>query len=207
MHGKTRILMTSLFVVMTLITIFTGCTSKQELMRKEQEQQKAVQDSIAQADSVAKADSLAQAARADSIAAAHEKERLRLKREKEERERQAKLEAERKAKQSLQIVYFDFDESGLTTQARDILQQNAAIIQSYPAWNVVVEGHCDERGSAVYNLALGERRAASIREYYEGYGIDTARIRLVSFGEERPAVAGTGEAAWSKNRRGVTAVE
>lgn len=77
----------------------------------------------------------------------------------------------------------------------------------YPKWQVTVEGHCDERGSTEYNLALGERRAATVKQYYQDFGIDPKQIKIISYGEERPAVQGHSEKAWAKNRRAVTLVK
>ena len=107
----------------------------------------------------------------------------------------------------LKTVYFDYDKSELTETARATLKQNADWLKTNAQWNVVVEGHTDERGTLEYNLALGQRRAASVRDYMGSLGVAPARVRVVSYGEERPAEPGHNEAAFAKNRRAVSLVE
>ncbi len=101
-------------------------------------------------------------------------------------------------------VFFGYDSYELTPDAQSTLERQAAWLQTYPGVTVVVEGHCDERGTREYNLALGERRAASVANYLVALGIDPNRIQTISYGKERPAVDGHDETAWSQNRRGVT---
>lgn len=98
-------------------------------------------------------------------------------------------------------VYFAFDESNLDAAARGILDSNAAWLQAKSTLSIVIESNCDERGSREYNLALGQRRADSVRSYLETRGIAASRIDTVSFGEERPVCKGSGEACWAQNRR------
>jgi peptidoglycan-associated lipoprotein len=98
-------------------------------------------------------------------------------------------------------VFFDFDRSELRTDTRSILDQNAKLLKSNSDWDFVLEGHCDERGTVEYNLALGERRAQSVRSYLVNLGISASRIRTISYGEERPFDPGHNETAWAKNRR------
>lgn len=98
-------------------------------------------------------------------------------------------------------IYFDFDRSDLRSEAREVLNQKAEVLRQYPDIRVRIEGHCDERGTVEYNLALGERRAEAARSYLIDLGIDPDRLTTVSYGEERPAVEGQNEAAWSQNRR------
>jgi peptidoglycan-associated lipoprotein len=101
----------------------------------------------------------------------------------------------------LRSVYFAFDKYDLTDESRRILQGNATILQNNAGFRVVIEGHCDERGTIEYNLALGEKRARAVRDYMASLGLGAGRMRIVTYGEERPAVPGHGEAAWAKNRR------
>jgi peptidoglycan-associated lipoprotein len=101
-------------------------------------------------------------------------------------------------------VFFSYDRYDLTPEAQATLQKQAAWLKSYPQATVVVEGHCDERGTREYNLALGERRAAPVANYLVALGIDANRIQTISYGKERPAVDGHDETAWAQNRRGVT---
>lgn len=98
-------------------------------------------------------------------------------------------------------VYFDFDKFDIKPEYRDQLKGSAAVMKKFPQLRVLVEGHCDARGTEEYNLALGERRARTVKEYLMVLGVSAGQIEVVSFGEERPAVEGTGEAVWSKNRR------
>ena len=102
------------------------------------------------------------------------------------------------------IIYFDFNAAYLNGAAMDILNEQIAWLQNNPMAMVVVEGHCDERGTREYNLALGEKRANAVKDYMIVNGIDAGRIRTISYGKERPDVFGSTENAWSKNRRSVT---
>lgn len=101
-----------------------------------------------------------------------------------------------------ETVYFDFDKSDLRQDARDVLSKNAEIIlKSLAGAKTQVEGHCDERGSAEYNLALGERRAKSVQKYLTTLGVKPESLSVISYGKEKSAVIGSDEAAWAKNRR------
>lgn len=101
----------------------------------------------------------------------------------------------------LETVYFDFDAWILTSRARETLSRNAAWLRNNPAVKVTLEGHTDERGSDAYNLALAERRAKSAAQYLLTLGIAANRLETVSYGEDKPAVEGHDESAWTKNRR------
>jgi peptidoglycan-associated lipoprotein len=102
----------------------------------------------------------------------------------------------------LQSVYFDYDRYEIRSDASGALRSNATAIQANEGWGTVtVEGHCDERGSEEYNLALGDRRANAVRRYLIDLGVPSSRLRTVSFGEARPAVPGHDENAWRYNRR------
>lgn len=100
-----------------------------------------------------------------------------------------------------QPAFFDYDSSDLLPAAQKVLDTNAVVMKKYPAWVVTIEGHADERGTAEYNLALGERRAAAARVYLVSLGIAANRLRTVSYGKEFPFDPGHDESAWSKNRR------
>ncbi len=102
---------------------------------------------------------------------------------------------------NLRDVYFEYDASELSQAATEALMQNAAYMMSNPGFKVLIEGHCDERGTIDYNLALGERRAIMVRDYLVNYGVDSSRLQYVSYGKERPFVLGSDEAAWAQNRR------
>ena len=101
-------------------------------------------------------------------------------------------------------VYFDFDSAALGYDAQVTLSRQLAFLQLNPEAVVVIEGHADERGTREYNLALGDRRASAARDYLLAKGIDAARIRTVSYGKERPAMSGSNETSWAKNRRAAT---
>lgn len=104
-------------------------------------------------------------------------------------------------------VFYGYDRYDLTNEARNTLDLQAQWLMKYPNVNVTIEGHCDERGTREYNLALGERRAAAVKSYLVARGIDPNRLTTISYGKERPAVPGADEASWAQNRRGVTKVD
>lgn len=103
-------------------------------------------------------------------------------------------------------VFFDFDKSELKPEARQTIEALAVWMNDYPAATLTIEGHCDERGTREYNLALGERRANAVHDYLVALGIDPNRLSTISYGKERPAVLGSNEEAWAQNRRGVFVV-
>jgi peptidoglycan-associated lipoprotein len=136
--------------------------------------------------------------RADSIAAANA-ERDRLAREAADRERAAA--AERAKNALLATIYFDYDASDIRGDARSALDQKLPILRANSGLQIRISGHADERGSDQYNDALGQRRAASTKRYLTDNGIDAARISIVSYGEQKPAMTGSDENAWARNRR------
>jgi peptidoglycan-associated lipoprotein len=115
--------------------------------------------------------------------------------------------AELNAAGVLATVYFAFDSVDLSDDARATIQANADWLQANPRFGVVVEGHCDERGTIEYNIALGDRRARTVRDYLTSLGVDAGRVRVVSYGEERPQDAGHDESAWARNRRAEFVIE
>lgn len=104
-------------------------------------------------------------------------------------------------------VFFDFDKYSLKPEARDQLGKWVAFLKKYPNDQIVVEGHADERGTREYNLALGERRANSVKDFLVAQGIQASRLKTISYGKERPAVLGSNEAAWAQNRRAVGVIQ
>jgi peptidoglycan-associated lipoprotein len=98
-------------------------------------------------------------------------------------------------------AFFGYDESTLSADAQAALTSSANWLRSNPQYNLLVEGHTDERGTEQYNLALGDRRAHTVREFLSALGVDGSRVRTVSYGEERPFASGSNESAWSQNRR------
>lgn len=103
-------------------------------------------------------------------------------------------------------VFFAFNESNITPEGHAILEKQADWLKRYQNVTITVEGHCDDRGTREYNLALGERRATAVKKMLVALGIPANRVSTISYGKERPAVVGDNEAAWAQNRRGVTVV-
>lgn len=142
----------------------------------------------------------------DSAISAEESEAARLARLEEERLAAEQAQREREmmsAKEQFlnKHIYFDFDSSVLTSVAQSILREKAEWLYTNPDVNVVIEGHCDERGTTAYNLALGDRRAESAKAFLINMGISNARMTTISYGEEMPLDPSHNEAAWAKNRR------
>jgi peptidoglycan-associated lipoprotein len=104
-------------------------------------------------------------------------------------------------------VLFDYDKSDLTEADRGTLQKQAAWLQRFPTVTLIVEGHCDERGTREYNLALGARRAQAVKDYLTSLGVSGARLDTISYGKERPVCVESNEACYSQNRRGVSTIK
>jgi len=104
-------------------------------------------------------------------------------------------------------VYFDTDQSSVNGEGRGTLDKQAAWLKQYTNYQITIEGKCDERGTREYNLALGERRANSVKQYLVSQGVPAARIQTISYGKERPEVTGSDEGAWARNRVGITALQ
>ncbi len=140
----------------------------------------------------------------DSVRAAEEARR----RAEAEAAAQRAAEAERQraiaaARATLEeMVFFDYDMSEIRDDAAAVLRQKVAILRASPQVRIRIEGHCDERGSTEYNLALGNRRAEAIRQFLAGFGLSEDRFEIVSFGEGRPLAQGSNESSWARNRRG-----
>jgi peptidoglycan-associated lipoprotein len=129
-----------------------------------------------------------------------------------EAERLAEEEAKRVAMMALNMfqsedIYFDFDSSALSPMSQEVLQRKADWMNENMDATVIVEGHCDERGTAAYNLALGERRADAAKEFLVNLGVSADRVTTISYGEEKPVDPGQNEEAWAKNRRAHFVVE
>jgi peptidoglycan-associated lipoprotein len=103
-------------------------------------------------------------------------------------------------------VFYDFDKSDLRPDARGTVEALAVWLNNYPAATLTIEGHADERGTREYNLALGDRRANSVRDYLAALGVSANRLSTISYGKEKPAVLGSNEESWAQNRRGVFVV-
>jgi peptidoglycan-associated lipoprotein len=118
-----------------------------------------------------------------------------------DQEQSAKVEAAAKAEVNIRDINFDFDQSNIRPDAREILKANADILLKKGAAQITIEGYCDERGTAEYNMALGERRAQEAKKYLVNLGMKASQIKTISYGEERPLDPGHDEDAWAKNRR------
>ncbi|WP_392560248.1 peptidoglycan-associated lipoprotein Pal [Orbus mooreae] len=105
--------------------------------------------------------------------------------------------------QAANTVYFDFDKYNIKPDFARALDTHAEFLRAHPSFNVVIEGHADERGTPEYNIALGERRAAAVKAYLQGRGVSANQMTIVSYGKEKPAVLGHDEQAYEKNRRAV----
>ena len=143
-------------------------------------------------------------ARNDSIVAARaaEQARAQAERDAQRREQDRMTREADQARRTLEaVVQFDYDESVITAAAERLLRAKLPILRNSPTVRLRLEGHADERGSTEYNLALGSRRAESVREFLSGFGISANVFTTTSFGEERPAVNRSDEAAWAQNRR------
>jgi peptidoglycan-associated lipoprotein len=103
-------------------------------------------------------------------------------------------------------VFFDFDKSNIKAEGQQTLERQASWLKQYASVTITVEGHCDDRGTREYNLALGNRRATAVKNALVALGIPASRVQTISYGKERPAVVGDSEAAWAQNRRGVTVI-
>jgi peptidoglycan-associated lipoprotein len=145
-------------------------------------------DSLA---AIRRADSIAAARRADSIAAAQRAAQAAA-RERAVAAARATLE---------EMVHFDYDKSDIRSDAAAVLRRKVDVLRASPQVQLRIAGHADERGSTEYNLALGNRRAESVRQFLTGFGLDASRFAIISFGEERPLVNQSDESAWAQNRR------
>jgi peptidoglycan-associated lipoprotein len=139
---------------------------------------------------------------AEDEAARREAEEMRRAREARQRQEAASMSEEaRRAAFEDENIHFDFDKYVLTPQAMMILDDKAAYLREHPGVRVLVEGHCDDRGSNEYNLALGDRRANSAKDYLVKSGVAESRITTISYGEEQPLCRQQNESCWSRNRR------
>ncbi len=196
---RRRVCAWSIVFVGALMLALAGCAQKDGAQMESAEVQK---DQPAQTES--QQQETAAAAEEEKSAAEEETvEEYGVSEEKAEEEQEKEEEGlKQEAKQALKKrIHFAFDSSELSSQAQKTLKAKAKILKKNPELNIVIEGHCDERGTDEYNMALGERRARAAYEYLILLGVDADRMNLVSYGEERPLVEGDNEEAWAKNRR------
>jgi len=175
-----RVLLAGVIILFTPLLIFCGCAKKQ----------------------VVKQEIPAGASQAPEVSGEAKGEAERLPGEGELGEESLKGEGLiSKVQEQLLDINFEFDQFTLTDTAREKLAKNASILSKYSDVKILIEGHCDERGTEEYNLALGERRAESAKQYLVTLGISASRISTISYGEEKPLDPGHNEVAWAKNRR------
>src|SRR5204862_6408639 len=157
----------------------------------------------ANTDSIAEAQRLEAERQAREAAAAKEREEAERRRQQQIADSLAALGKSTEAVRALlgTMIHFDYDKAIIRSGDASVLDQKVAILQANPGLRIRVSGHCDERGSDEYNLALGNRRATAAKQYLASHGIDASRIETVAYGEERPIDPGHDEEAWAKNRR------
>jgi peptidoglycan-associated lipoprotein len=201
MKNKIRTLII-LGMVMSLMLFAGSCAKKQVAAPGPTQEEIEAAERAAQEERDRLARERAERERAERAA---QEERDRLAREQDERDRQ-EAARQQQARQEMrefesENIYFDFDMSELKPEARDILREKAAYLQKNSGYRVRIEGHCDERGTNEYNIALGERRANAAKDFITALGISGNRISILTYGEEKPADPGHNEDAWAKNRR------
>lgn len=202
------------FTIILMMTAFlTGCPKKQTIAEEakapavDAEKQKAEARAKAEAEARAKAEAetraKAEAAKTKEEAAVKAKEEAAVNTEaKDTKEAAAKTEAKVTEEFRLEDIHFDFDKSDIKEKDRDILKGLSDWLSKNKSAKIQIEGHCDERGTNEYNLALGERRAHSAKQYLVTLGVAKNRISTISYGEEKPLCAEANEDCWAKNRRG-----
>jgi peptidoglycan-associated lipoprotein len=194
--GKKSLVVLVLILCVGLLLV--GCPKKTVV--KEEPSMKKAEEAVAEREKAAKL--------------AAEKESARIREEEAKKAKEQEFEKSLVAKKEpgiagevfesrlLKDIHFDFDRYDIRPGDAEILKENAALLMKYPKVKIQTEGHCDERGTSEYNLALGERRANGAKKYLISLGISPDRISTISYGEERPLDAGHNEEAWAKNRRG-----
>ena len=196
-----RNLVVAILVVFAFSSVFllSSCAKKQVVTEEEIK---------APAPEVAKEEKAAvRAAKKEEMKRAEEAKVERLKELEMAKKKEAEIEEEaawmerRATRFEAEAIYFDFDKSFVKLENRPILQEKAAFLKDYPDFGVRIEGNCDERGTNEYNLALGDRRGSSAKNFLISLGIAADRIVTISYGEERPRAQGHNEASWSQNRR------
>ncbi len=188
--------------------VLTGCPKKTVTMDEEALKRTDAAAAAAAAERERQARLEAERARQEQEAKAREEAARRAQAEKDKDlektlvvKKEAGIEGEVFESSLLKDIHFDFDKYDIRPQDAEILKQSAALLARYPKVKVQIEGHCDERGTIEYNLALGERRANSTKQYLISLGIPADRLSIISYGEERPLDPGHNEDAWAKNRR------
>jgi len=195
-------------LILCLGLVISGCPKKQ-VVKEEPSSQKAGESAAEkakrEAEEKARKEKEAEAARLKEEEAKKEAARKEAEKKELEKSLQAKktpgIEGEYFESSLLKDIHFNFDKYDVRPEDAEILKQTAALLAKYPTVKIQIEGHCDERGTSEYNLALGERRANSAKKYLVSLGIPESRISTISYGKEKPLDPGHNEEAWAKNRR------
>lgn len=175
-----------------------SCAGKKEAMKTTKTAEDEAQQRTTESEEAKrKAEEAKRKAEAEKVSA----EEAKRKTEEAAQRKVAEAAAQRKTELTLEAIHFDYDKYNLRPDAQAILAKHGAVLQKYSDVTATIEGHCDERGTVEYNLALGERRAKSAHDYLLRYGIDGKRMKTISYGKERPVDPGHNEDAWWKNRR------
>ena len=199
-----KIDVTRMFVRCTLVfaiaaagILASGCASE-EAGKKTPEQIRAEEEARRKAEEEARAKAEAEAkARAEAEARA----KTEAAKARAEAEAKARAEAEAREARTFDNAYFDYDKYSIRDDQKSTLAKNVDKANAHPEFKVTIEGHCDERGTIEYNMALGQKRADSVKKFLAKAGVDDGRLTTVSYGKERPVDPGHDESAWSKNRR------
>ena len=186
---KNNLTLTGIFVVIIFsLIIFTGCAEKKSVVTSSNAQEQVtapVQTPVQTTDNTNQNNNIAPTDTTNTKSSVHEQSSL----------------MEATATSPVSDINFDFDSSSIRPDAREILQVNAGYLRKHRVSSVMIEGHCDERGTAEYNMALGERRAQETKKYLVNLGIKESIIKTISYGSERPLFPDSNEEAWAKNRR------
>ncbi len=193
-----------LILILCLGLVLAACPKK-KVVKEEPSARKAEEQALAERE---------KAAKLEAEKAARERELAKIREEEAKREKEKEFEKSLVAKREpgiagevfesdmLKDIHFDFDKYDIRPEDAEILRENASLLMKYSSVKIQIEGHCDERGTNEYNLALGERRANAAKNYLISLGLSANRISTISYGEERPFDPGHNEDAWAKNRRG-----
>jgi peptidoglycan-associated lipoprotein len=181
-HGRKLIIYILAAMLLFAVPFFAGCAGCQQT-DTQQEEEVATQE-----------DTMEEETKVEDMEPPKEEEM-------EEKMEEAKEEVQAIDPSEFIDVFYAYDKAELTSESRDKLENNADLLKAFPMAKIVIEGHCDERGTNEYNLGLGERRAAAAKDYLVSLGIDAGRIDTISYGEEKPFAKGSTESAWKQNRR------
>ena len=196
------------FALVVSFSLFINACAKKVAVEEVEQQEVVATEEVSEEDKAAEQKRLEEerAAREaelkeEALRKGREREEAARREEEARREEAARREAQLREEFENENIHFDFDKFFLTDEAKETLSKKASWLLDNPDISITIEGHCDERGTNEYNMALGERRANSAMKYFVNAGVDAGRISTISYGEERPLVSESNETAWAKNRR------